>query len=144
MTYEQFWEQDSSLVKDYRKAYEIRQEMQNQAAWLQGMYVYEAICDASPILHDFAKRGTKPIPYSAKPYELNPKKREESAVEAARKKSERIRDSMFQYMKQQKEAKLRAALMEDGAETAKTWEQTESTEPEAAPVDVSESTTEQT
>ena len=52
----------------YRKAEEIREEKLNWQLHLQGMYVYEAICDASPILRAFAKRGTKPIPYPSVPY----------------------------------------------------------------------------
>ena len=70
MTYEQFWEQDCELVIYYRKAAEIKQSLQNQQAWLQGAYFYEAILDASPILHDYVKKGTKPIPYRNEPYEF--------------------------------------------------------------------------
>nr|DAM08195.1 MAG TPA: hypothetical protein [Caudoviricetes sp.]DAM74959.1 MAG TPA: hypothetical protein [Caudoviricetes sp.] len=71
MTYEQFWEQDCTLVKYYRKAARIRQDLKNQDAWLQGMYVYEAIGDLAPILRPFAKRGTRPKPYPSQPFELN-------------------------------------------------------------------------
>ena len=43
------------------------------------MYIYEAICDVSPILHAFAKSGTRPRPYPEKPYEYEKKKpREET------------------------------------------------------------------
>ena len=70
MSYEQFWEQDSTLVKYYRKAAQIKRDLENQQAWLQGAYVYEAISDIAPILHAFAKKGTKPNPYRDKPYDL--------------------------------------------------------------------------
>lgn len=70
MSYEQFWEQDCELVKYYRKAAEIRQDLKNQDAWLHGAYIYEALVDAAPILHAFAKKGTKPTPYREAPYEL--------------------------------------------------------------------------
>ena len=70
MTYEQYWEGDSTLVKYYRKAEELRNEKRNQELWLQGMYIYEALCDVSPVLHAFAKKGTKPTPYSDRPYAL--------------------------------------------------------------------------
>ena len=62
MTEEQYWDGDPELVKYYRKAEEIRNEKRNQELWLQGMYIYEALCDASPIFHAFAKKGTKPRP----------------------------------------------------------------------------------
>ena len=73
MTAEQYWDGDPSLVKYYRKAEELRNDKRNQELWLQGMYIYEAICDVSPILHAFAKKGAKPIPYASKPYPLNAK-----------------------------------------------------------------------
>lgn len=86
MTYEQFWERDCELVIYYRKAAEIKQSLLNQQAWLQGAYVYEAILDASPTLHDFIKRGTKPLPYRNEPYDFKAddiaKKRHEAKQDA--------------------------------------------------------------
>ena len=68
MTYEEYWEGDSALPIFYRKAQKLRNDMENQKAWLQGMYFYEAICNVSPVLHAFAKKGAKPLPYPSKPY----------------------------------------------------------------------------
>lgn len=73
MTYDQFWNDDPFMVKYYRKAEEIRNEKRNQELWLQGMYIYEALCDVSPIFHAFAKKGTTPMPYTEQPYPLNNK-----------------------------------------------------------------------
>ena len=70
MTYDQFWNEDCELVKFYRKAAQIRQDLKNQDAWLQGAYFYEALVDAAPILRAFAKKGTKPIPYREEPFDL--------------------------------------------------------------------------
>ena len=89
MTPEQYWESDCTLVKYYRKAEEIRNEKRNQELWLQGMYIYEALCDVSPILHAFAKKGTKPTPYSEKPYALNAKQVERNEEEKQRKAIEK-------------------------------------------------------
>ena len=80
MTPEQYWEGDPALAKYYRKADAMKLERRNQELWLQGMYVYEAICDASPILHSFAKKGTKPHPYTDKPYPLTDKERKQDKV----------------------------------------------------------------
>lgn len=81
MTEEQYWDRDSNLVTYYRKAEELRENRKNEELWLQGMYVYEAVGCVSPILHAFAKKGTKPLPYPAEPYALTKKqidsKREE-------------------------------------------------------------------
>lgn len=89
MTPEQYWEGDYTLVKYYRKAEELRNEKRNQELWLQGMYIYEAICDVAPILHAFAKKGTKPTPYSAKPYPLNDKQSKRDEEEKQRRLTEK-------------------------------------------------------
>jgi hypothetical protein len=89
MTPEQYWESDCTLVKYYRKAEELRNEKRNQELWLQGMYIYEAICDVSPILHAFAKKGTKPTPYAAKPYPLTNKQIKRDEEEKQRKLAEK-------------------------------------------------------
>lgn len=68
MTPKEYWEGDGDLPKYYRKAEELRQERINWQLHLQGMYVYEAICDASPLFQTFAKKGTKAIPYRSVPY----------------------------------------------------------------------------
>lgn len=81
MTPGEYWDGDPSLVKAYRKAHKTKLELQNQLLWLQGRYVYDAICQASPIFQAFAKKGTKPIPYDKEPYPLasNSKKEKETA-----------------------------------------------------------------
>ena len=76
MSYEQYWEMDSTLVKSYRTAYEIKQDIINQQLWLQGAYVYKAIERISPILHAFAKKSAKPLPYIEEPFSLTEKQRE--------------------------------------------------------------------
>ena len=68
MTYTEYWEEDGDLPIYYREAEKMRIEKMNWQAHLQGMYIYEAICDASPILNPFAKKGTKPLPYPSVPY----------------------------------------------------------------------------
>ena len=70
MTYDQYWNDDCLLVKYYRKAHELGKQQRNQELWMQGLYIYEALCDVAPILHAFAKPGTRPLPYSEKPYPL--------------------------------------------------------------------------
>lgn len=70
MSYEQFWEMDVELVTYYRKAWKLKRDMRNQDLWLQGAYIYEALLDVVPVMHAFAKKGAKPVPYRDKPYEL--------------------------------------------------------------------------
>ncbi len=89
MTYEQYWEGDCTLVKYYRQAEELRNEKRNQELWLQGMYIYEALCDVSPILHAFAKKGAKPNSYSTKPYAITEKQIRQEREEKERKVAEK-------------------------------------------------------
>lgn len=70
MTYEQFWEMDSSLAKAYREADRMRKEQENFNLWLQGRYIYDALCCAAPIFRSLAKSGTTARPYLEKPYEI--------------------------------------------------------------------------
>lgn len=76
MTEEQYWDKDCMLVVAYRKAEELRTDRKNQEMWLQGAYIYDAICRVSPILHAFAKKGTKPVPYMEEAYALTEKQAE--------------------------------------------------------------------
>ena len=94
MTPEQYWDGDPALAKHYRKAEEIRRKRRNEELWLQGMYIYEALCDVAPVLHSFAKKGTKPRPYADHPYAITVNDRE-----AERKLQEkRDREKAQQYM----------------------------------------------
>jgi hypothetical protein len=73
MTYEQFWYGDVSMTKYYIKAFEIKEkrEAKNKkwTIWEQGLYIYEALCNVSPILRAFSK-AKKPLPYPTKPYNI--------------------------------------------------------------------------
>ena len=89
MSPEQYWDSDSTLVKYYRKAEQLKNEKRNQELWLQGMYIYEALCDVAPILHAFAKKGTKPTPYAEKPYPLDEKQVRKNEEEKQRKIAEK-------------------------------------------------------
>ncbi len=89
MTPEQFWDGDCTLVKYFRKAEELRNDRRNQELWLQGMYIYEALCDVAPILRAFVAKGAKPTPYSEKPYPLNNKQSVRDEEEKQRRLAEK-------------------------------------------------------
>lgn len=97
MTSEQYWHGDVLLVRAYRKAYEYRLKQQNFDAWLQGLYIYRALCDVSPILHAFAKNGTKPNAYLSEPLPLFQKDPPEEEKTAEQDEAERLR--ALAYMK---------------------------------------------
>lgn len=91
MTYDQYWNEDCCLVKYYRKAHEIQRDRENEKMWLQGMYIYEALCDVAPALHAFAKKGTKPTEYSTRPYAITQQEIERRREEQEKAKYEKMK-----------------------------------------------------
>jgi hypothetical protein len=103
MTYDQFWNDDPNLAKYYRQADELKIARKNQELWLQGMYIYDALCDVAPILHSMAKKGTKAQPYPDKPYSITEKQRRLEKEEQERKVAEKGKRFMEMFMKQTQE-----------------------------------------
>ena len=97
MTPEQYWDGDPLLAKYYRQADELKRQRKNQELWLQGMYIYEALCDVAPIFHAFAKKGTKANPYPDHPYSLTAKEIEDEK----KLREKRERDKARRYMEMQ-------------------------------------------
>lgn len=92
MSYDEFWNQDVSLVADYRKAQELRDKRRNQEFWLQGMYIYEALCDASPLFRFSMKKGSiKPEPYVKEPYPITEAEVAEREERDHRRKEEKMK-----------------------------------------------------
>ena len=114
MTWEQFWQQDCSLVIAYRKAYRIRQEEINRAAWLQGLYMFRALQANPLIVYGFAKNGAKPEPYPGKPIDFSTAKKtlRQKADDDAKARSDRLMRNMMQYMAAQKAEKEMSRLTE--------------------------------
>ena len=78
MTYDQFWHGDVELVKPYREAHKLRQQHENSMAWMQGRYVYDAICAASPLIRMTMGKGrVEAMPYLDMPYPITKKEAEE-------------------------------------------------------------------
>lgn len=90
MTFDEFWYDTPYKAKFYREAYEIQVRHRDEEFWMQGVYIYDALCRVAPILHAFSKAGTKPLPYPDKPY-LFDKTQELSEEEKEQKiKNERL------------------------------------------------------
>lgn len=100
MTEEQYWDKDNQLVIAYRKADELRLTRKNQELWLQGAYFYDALCRVSPILHAFAKKGTKPSPYLTEAYSLTEKQAELVQEEKSKKVFDKGKKMMEGFMAQ--------------------------------------------
>ena len=107
MSHAEYWEGDPKLAQYYRKAYFLRQEEINNNAWLQGLYVYDAVSTA---LHNALRgMGKNPPPakdYAKKPYDLFGK--EKSPEEKAReieKEQEKAAAWMEMFVQQNKRAR---------------------------------------
>lgn len=88
MSYDDFWNGDCDMAKMYRKAHQIYISGENDLAWLQGFYVYQAVGALAPALKAFSKGRAhkymeKPIEYGAndfdKEIERQKKQKEEKA-----------------------------------------------------------------
>lgn len=86
MTYHEYWDGDSMMVKYFREAEERKRERENYNAWLQGVYIYEALLDASPALNALSKKK-KPYPYRKSPIPI-------TETETRRQKDKENREKM--------------------------------------------------
>ena len=94
MSYELYWDGDCRLTESYRRADDIKRQITNHNLWLQGMYFYEALCDVSPLLHAFAKSGTKANPYPSEPYAITQQQVEEKESKKERLEFEKTKAQM--------------------------------------------------
>lgn len=86
MTFEEYWDGDNRLPKYYRKKHDLERKNKNFELWLQGYYVYQALCASSPILNAFSK-AKEPLPY---PNKLLPLTEAEVLEEQERAKREQM------------------------------------------------------
>ena len=70
MSYEQYWEQSPYLAVAYRKAWKLRKQAENEQAWLQGLYNFDAL--AVVLANVFSKRGAKKQTYLERPIDIFP------------------------------------------------------------------------
>lgn len=69
MTAEEYWDGDSDYKRAFREAHKMKTREQNFNKWLQGMYIYEALCKVAPLFNAFSKKH-EPLPYSQEPYPI--------------------------------------------------------------------------
>lgn len=101
----EFWEEEPELLWAYRKSYmdkkKIEAETINYTAWLNGVYIYDAV--ATVIHNGFSKEGTRPREYIAQPFEFGLSKEE-----VEKKKRKQIEDNIRKSLNKKK------ALIEQG------------------------------
>lgn len=105
MTYEQYWDASPYLAVSYRKAYKLRREMENEQAWLEGVYNYYAF--AVCLTNAFSKRGAKKEQYLERPFDLFPlterekKRREREEIKKMDEALQAIRNAQQRKKKKQ-------------------------------------------
>lgn len=93
MTYDQYWNEDCTLVKAYREAYEMRREERNHDLWLQGLYIYNALCAVSPLFR-FSTKPQKAHPYVEAPFAVTKKETEHRELVQEKQRFEKIKAKM--------------------------------------------------
>lgn len=86
MSYSDFWDGPPKMAEAYRKAYRLRREMENERAWIQGMYFYDAV--AVSLSNAFRGKGDKRQNYLERPIDIYPLTEQEKA---RREKEEQVK-----------------------------------------------------
>lgn len=105
MTPDQFYKDDYELTVAYRESYERKRKRENEAQYMQGLYFYYAVCAVSPVLHAFAKAGTKPLDYLDEPLPLTLKDAELLEERRMKRKQEEIKAKIIAKMEEEKKRK---------------------------------------
>ena len=87
MSLKEYWDGEPELINVYLKAEEIRNRKKNNEFWIQGAYIYYALCSSSPMFNSLAK-DHKPKPYLKEPFALSEKEEEE-------RKYQKFKQAMF-------------------------------------------------
>jgi len=98
MTEAQYWDGDPTLTRAYHEAEQLRNIRTNEGAWLQGRYIYDALCAASPLFRMSSKRSVRANPYNEEPYPINKKQAEINEDEHEKKTMEKGKKFMELFM----------------------------------------------
>ena len=80
MTYDQFWHGAPGLVEYYRKAHQFQLEEQNFMAYIQGIYVRDAIAEFVEF-YGFSKNPKPLNKYPKQPYPITSTAKEKKEVD---------------------------------------------------------------
>lgn len=82
MTYEQYWRSDPYLTVYYQKAKKMKFDYDNQMAWINGMYIYDAV--SAIVFNTWCRKEEEQCKnYTDKPYEFDEAKQEEELKKEA-------------------------------------------------------------
>ena len=84
VSFYEYWFGDYSQFRFCEEAYRLRERERNTDRWMMGRYVYDAVGALTPLLHPFAKSGTKAEPYLTCPYPTSSEEAEERKAQEER------------------------------------------------------------
>ena len=93
MTYDEFWNQDVTMVRAFRKADDIRRRRQNETLWMQGIYIRDALL--STVGNMFSAKGSRPMEYPKEPYPVTSGQVEEKEKADHKRTEERMKADML-------------------------------------------------
>lgn len=93
MTYDEFWNQDVAMVRAFRKAEELKRRRQNEALWMQGWYIRDALL--STVGNMFADKSSAPIEYPAEPYPVTAEQVTEKKATEHKRMEERMKADLM-------------------------------------------------
>ena len=93
MSYDEFWNQDVTMVRAFRKADELRRRRQNEILWFQGIYIREALL--STVGNMLSGKGAAPIEYPKEPYAITAEQIAEKEEQERRSMEERIKADLM-------------------------------------------------
>ena len=96
MSYDDYWNGDCALTKYYREAYEIKLKQQNEAMWLQGLYIHDAV--GVVVANALKKKGAKAAKYTDSPYPVTPIEQREVKRKEEKQRYERNKAKMKRIM----------------------------------------------
>lgn len=82
MTYEQYWHGDPYLTVYYQKAKKMKFDYDNQMAWINGLYIYDAV--SAIVFNTWCRKDVEQCRnYASNPYEFDGAKQEEEIKKEA-------------------------------------------------------------
>jgi hypothetical protein len=97
MTYHDYWDGDAAMVKFYRDKHKRDLDRQNFNHWMQGMYIYEALVDASPVFNPLSEKH-EPFPYMKEPIPITIEAIKETEERQNQQKMKNGKDAMRAWM----------------------------------------------
>ena len=100
VSYDDFWNGEFEITKFALEADKITRKRKNSEAWLNSIYFFRALIDASPAFHDFSTGGERNISYSVKePFPIGTKEIEKRNEENQMNEVLDIRERLLSFTK---------------------------------------------